>query len=77
MITVAVYPHPAPKTVRKTVVLRTTYGATSSRKREKGFWQRCTSTLYLDDAYSAPPLPLAGEDWGEGKTLRIPKKPLR
>ncbi len=58
MITVAAYPHPA---------LRATF----SRKREKGFRQRCANTLCVDDAYTAPPLPLAGEGWGEGKPRQI------
>jgi hypothetical protein len=50
----AAYPHPA---------LRATF----SRKREKGFPRRPGKSSGGDDERNAPPLPLAGEGWGEGK----------
>jgi len=50
---VALSPHPA---------LRATF----SRKREKGFVRRRGMRARVDEALGAPPLPLAGEGWGEG-----------
>jgi hypothetical protein len=41
--------------------------ATFSRKREKGCLSDHAIFANADEGRSAPPLPLAGEGWGEGK----------
>jgi hypothetical protein len=41
--------------------------ATFSREREKGLCGRSERAETLMEARGAPPLPLAGEGWGEGK----------
>jgi len=64
MIGAAAHPHPA---------LRATF----SRKREKEFVAAVDDRGYsatADEALGAPPLPLAGEGWGEGKP-RSPSYP--
>ena len=43
------------------------FAATFSRKREKGFCGPSKQAETLMEARGAPPLPLAGEGWGEGK----------
>ena len=58
MMIAAANPHPA---------LRATF----SRKREKGFGLRRVKFAPLDEGSGAPPLPLAGEGWGEVKPRRI------
>ncbi len=55
------YPHPA---------LRAPF----SRKREKGFERRLTKFSAAREALGAPPLPLAGEGWGEGKPQALVNK---
>src|SRR5579883_1014254 len=66
MISAAARPHPA---------LRATF----SRKREEGGLAAVGGSSYAvaDEGRFAPPLPLAGEGWGEGQPLRRHVRPAQ